>query len=244
MKHLIVTFVTVFGSLGSAIAQEADARIVKFRLLCYEHVNNVTQGLVTGKEGEKVEAIFYTGDFSPQSTAKFSGGKASFYTETTDAAGKPVRTVVAEGSLDASDTQVFLLVPSGKKEGPSYRVLSFDDKETSFAMGSTRVINLAPFSIRFTLAGQQLPAIKPGGMTVYPQVKKFDEWNMYTAQLDFGVKENEWVNVATQSWKSSDRKRDWVITRVDPTTQSPSIRVFQDVPPWRKDVLPQGQATP
>lgn len=135
--------------------------------------------------------------------------------------------------------QVFFLLPETKQGGPVYRVLAFDDEERSFPMGATRVINLAPFQIRLNLAGSDLAPIKPGGMAVYPQVKVVDEWNMYTARIDFFAKE-QWVPVATQSWKASDRKRDWVITQMDMATNSPAIRLYQDIPPWREEALPVG----
>jgi hypothetical protein len=99
-------------------------------------------------------------------------------------------------------------------------------------------LNLAPFPIRLNLAGRDQSVIKPGGIAVYPLVKDVDEWNMYTTRIQFGVSEGQWVDVATQSWKSSQRKRDWVIVRFDPATKQPAIRQYQDIPPWRRTVLP------
>ncbi len=223
---------------GPLRAQE-DARAVKFRVLCFEHVKETLKGFVMGGGGEKLEVDFYTGGFGPQVTGRFAGGKVRFYNEKAGPDGKPVRTVVGEGNLGDSPVQVFFLLPENKPNAPTYRVLAFDDQETSFPMGATRVINLAPFQVRLNLAGSDLAPIKAGGMAVYPQVKVVDEWNMFTAKIDFFAKE-QWVSVATQSWKASDRKRDWVITQMDPATNSPAIRLYQDIPPWREEVLPIG----
>lgn len=215
---------------------------MKFRLLCYEHIRETIKGFVIGEGGEKQEVAFYTGGFGPQTGGKFTGGKVRFFTEKPGPDGKTVSTVVAEGNLGPSAVQMFLLFPDSKDGGPVYKVLTFDDLEASFPMGSTRVINLATFPIRLNLAGAEMPPIKPGGLQVYPQVKQVDEWNMFSARIDFGVGEDKWVPVATQSWKASDRKRDWVITHIDPNTKEPTIRLYQDIPPWRETKLEVGTA--
>ena len=72
------------------------------------------------------------------------------------------------------------------------------------------------------------------------KIKQVDEWNMFTARIDFSVEGDKWVPVATQSWKASNRKRDWVITHVDPATKEPAIRLYQDIPPWHDEKLPGG----
>lgn len=134
--------------------------------------------------------------------------------------------------------QAFVLIPTDAKTGPIYRIVAFEDGEEAFPMGATRVINLAPFPIRLNLAGADMDPIKPGGIGMYPMVKQVDDWNMYTAKIQFGVAEGHRVDVATQSWKASTGKRDWVISRFDPATKQPVVRQYQDIPPWRKTVLP------
>ncbi len=131
-----------------------------------------------------------------------------------------------------------MLIPTDAKTGPIYRIVAFEDGEEAFPMGATRVINLAPFPIRLNLAGADMDPIKPGGIGMYPMVKQVDDWNMYTAKIQFGVAEGHRVDVATQSWKASTGKRDWVISRFDPATKQPVVRQYQDIPPWRKTVLP------
>lgn len=224
--------------LAKASAQQSEGRVVKFRVLCYEHVGETLSGMVMDESGKPREVDFYTGGFGPQGSGRFTDGKARFFVETTGPDGKPKRTIIAEGNLVESAVQMFLLFPEKNEGGLVYRVHAFDDLEKSFPMGSTRVINLAAQPVRFTLAGAVMPVIKPGGLQTFPQVKAVDEWNMFSANIDFGVENDQWVTVATQSWKSSDRKRDWVITHVDPLTRAPAIRLYQDIPPWREVQIP------
>lgn len=238
MKTCFRLVALVWLSVSLLPAQE-DTRSIKFRVLCYDHVKDALAGFVMGAGGDKQQVDFFTGGFGPQITGRFGGGKVRFYNEKAGSDGKPVRTVVGEGKLADSAVQMFFLLPESKPGTPTYRVLAFDDQESSFPMGATRVINLAPFQIRLNLAGKDLAPIKPGGMAVYPQVKAVDEWNMYSARIDFFAKE-QWVPVATQSWKASDRKRDWVVAQMNPATQSPAIRLYQDIPPWREVPLPLG----
>ncbi|MCB1132462.1 MAG: hypothetical protein KDN05_15150 [Verrucomicrobiae bacterium] len=151
--------------------------------------------------------------------------------------------LVAEGKLASGAKQAFVLIPTDDESGPLYRVVAFDDSEKAFPMGATRVINLAPFAIRLKLAGVDIPPIKPGGVASYPLVKKVDEWNMYSARIEFEVAKDQWVAVANQSWKASDRKRDWVITRFNLENRQPAIKLYRDVPPWRVEELakPEGE---
>ena len=237
---LIAFLLGLLGVGMPLLCGQDDGRAVKFRMLCYEQAKDVTKAMVMGDGNSKNEVMFFAGDFGPQLTGKFTGGKVRFFTESPGPDKKPIVTIVAEGDLVPSNTQAFILFPQNKEKAPTYKVVAFDDLEASFPMGATRVINLANCQIRLNLAGTDMPPIKPGGVEVYPQVKKFDDWHMYTARVDFALEANKWTPVATQSWKSSARKRDWVIAQIDPETHQPSIRIYQDIPPWRQPVLPIG----
>jgi hypothetical protein len=236
MKFLAF-FLTALLVGSSSLRAQDDGRVVKFRLLCYEHAQDTLSGLALGSAGDKLEVDFYTGGIGPQLSARFTDNKARFFKETQGADGKVITTVIAEGTLGPSGVQMFLLLPEATSKGQVYRILTFDDLESSFPMGSTRVINLAPFPIRLNLAGAEMPPIQPGDLKVYPLIKKVDEWNMFTARIEFGVKADKWVPVATQSWKASERKRDWTIVHFNSKTRAPVIRLYQDIPPWRKTVL-------
>lgn len=236
---IILSFTLLVPSL--ATAQQDAGRVVKFRVLCYEHIEGTLGANVMAENGNPVAVDFYTGGFGPQLNGRFTDGKARFFVESPGPDGKPKRTVVAEGNLVDSAVQMFLLFPEKKEQGSHYRILAFDDQEKSFPMGSTRVINLAAQPVRMTFAGAVMPPIKPGGVQTFPQVKAVDEWNMFTANIDLGLEDGQWATIATQSWKASDRKRDWVITHVDPLTRSPAIRLYQDIPPWREVRLTGGE---
>lgn len=233
-------FATVsFVSLISAQAQEG--RAVTFRAMCYQHMGEVTEVSLPSPGGEgKTQIPLPTSGFTPDIKATFADGLARFTVDKTDpTTGKSGPTVVAEGKLASGERQVFLLLPSPDKK-LVYRVYAMNDDEKTFPMGATRVMNLASLKIRLNLAGADLPPIPPGEVVVYPPVKKVDEWGMYTARIDFDNGKGGWVPVSTQSWKTSDRKRDLVITMLDPKTRQPSIRLYQDIPPWRQEVLPVG----
>jgi hypothetical protein len=222
-------------------ARGQEARTVTFRAMCYQHMGEVTEVTLPAPGGEGSTRIpLPTSGFSPEFKAAFTGGVARFTVDATNpATGKSEPKVIAEGKLASGERQVFLLLPSPEKS-LVYRIHAMNDDEKSFPMGGTRVLNLAALKIRLNLAGADLPPIPPGDTVVYPMVKKADEWGMYTARIDFDNGKGGWVPVATQSWKASDRKRDMVITMLDPKTRQPSIRLYQDIPPWREEVLPTG----
>jgi hypothetical protein len=222
-------------------AAAQDARNVTFRAMCFQYMDGIDTVDLPGPGGEgKLGIALPTSGFSPDHKAAFSGGMVRFFTKRTNpATGKDEPKLVAEGKLASGERQVFLLLPSPDKS-LTYRVHAMNDDEKSFPMGATRVMNLAPLKIRLNLAGADLPPIPAGDVVIYPPVKKADEWGMYTARIDFENGKGGWVPVATQSWKASDRKRDLVITMLDPKTRQPTIRLYQDIPPWREEVLPVG----
>lgn len=222
-------------------ARGQEARTVTFRAMCYQHMGEITEVSLPAPGGEGKTLIpLPTSGFTPDIKASFTGGVVRFTVDKANpASGKTEPKVVAEGKLASGDRQMFLLLPSPDKE-VVYRVHAMNDDEKSFPMGATRVMNLAALKIRLNLAGADLPPIPPGDVVVYPPVKKVDEWGMYTARIDFDNGKGGWVPVATQSWKTSERKRDLVITMLDPKTRQPSIRLYQDIPPWRQEVLPVG----
>jgi hypothetical protein len=222
-------------------ARAQEARTVTFRAMCYQHMNEVTELSLPAPAGEgKSQIPLPTSGFTPDIKAAFTGGMVRFTRDEVDpTSGKTAPKVVAEGKLASGERQVFILLPSPDKN-LVYRVFAMNDDEKSFPMGATRVMNLAALKIRLNLAGTDLPPIPPGDVVVYPPVKKVDEWGMFTARIDFDNGKDGWIPVATQSWKTSDRKRDLVITMIDPKTRQPTIRLYQDIPPWREEVLPVG----
>lgn len=239
-------FLTILLTLSHAVAQNEGVKVV-FRLLCFEQRDGIDALWVTqpGADAGNKEVVLFTGGFSEEHEGVFAAGKAELFVEETRPDGTKSRKVLASGKLADSPRQAFLLIPTGEKSGPIYRILCFDDRESAFPMGATRLINLATFPVRLAIAEKELPPIEPGGMQIYPMVKTVDEWNMFKARIDFGVKADQWVPVSTQSWKASDQKRDWVVTSFSAETRQPVVRLYKDIPPWRKPNLeigkPEGQ---
>ncbi|MGA0845554.1 MAG: hypothetical protein ACO3RV_03370 [Luteolibacter sp.] len=223
--------------IAPLLAQSRQGNEISFRVLCYEHRDGITEVFAPGKGDSKIDVPLYSNEFSDSIQARFAAGKASFFIEEKKADGSLEMKLVAEGKLARGNRQAFMFVPADDRNDLVYHVVAFEDDEKSFPMGGTRVINLAPFPIRLNLAGADMPAINPGGNEIYPMIRKVDEWNMYSARIDFEVSSNQWLAVAKQSWKASDRKRDWVIARYDGKRKQPMIRLYRDFPPWREKEL-------
>jgi hypothetical protein len=242
MQRAISLLASLFFAAGSIPAIAQEARTVSFRVLCYQHVNEVkfvSMVPAAGSAGAAVQVPLPTSGFGEDTKGTFTEGMARFIVENSN----PPK-VVAEGKLAKGDRQVFLFLPSSDTAKMPYRVVALDDDEKSFPMGSTRVLNLAALKVRLNFAGADLPPIPPGSIAVYPKVTTVDEWNMYPARIDFENGKGGWKAVSNQSWKASDTKRDLVITTLDPKTKQPSIRMYQDIPPWRVQALPTAAGNP
>lgn len=223
-----------------AAAAGGSAKRVSFRVLCTEAREGMTS--VQPPTGNRsIEVPLFDGSFTELLEAKFPDGKAAFYVEERQDRKRALK-LVAEGPLAKGERQVFLLVPSAAESGPAFRIIAFDDGDRDFAMGATRVLNLTPFALRLNVAGTEQEPIKAGETGVFPLCTEVDEWDMYSARLDLELEKGKWQNVATQSWKSSDRKRDWVVVSYNPATKEPKIRIYQDTPPWTTpELAPEGR---
>jgi len=206
---------------------------VTFRVLCFQQLDNIGKVFVPDKSGlPTTELPLYTGGISKDFKETFYDGKVRLVLpHKNPATGADTGKVVAEGNLASGSRQIFLLLPLGKN-GITYQVHAMDDDKKAFPMGAIRMLNMSPSDVRVKLAGSALPALAPGKTAIYPQVRKVDDWNMYMAEIFIAKKGNEWLPVATQSWKSSDAKRDFVIVLIDPDTNQPSVRLYKDLPPW------------
>jgi hypothetical protein len=239
MQRAISFIASLFLAAGSHSAIAQEARTVDFRVLCYQHVNEVKFVSMVPTAGAAVQVPLPTSGFGEDTKGVFADGMVRFIAENSN----PPK-VVAEGKLAKSDRQVFLFLPSPDASKMPYRVVALDDDEKAFPMGSTRVLNLAPVKVRLNFSGADLPAIPPGSIAVYPKVTTVDEWKMFPARIDIDNGKGGWRAVSNQSWKASDTKRDLVITTLDMKTKQPAIRMYQDIPPWRMKPLPTAAGNP
>lgn len=228
--------ILAIGSLCFAISSVAsysqEARKVSFRTLCLEHAGDIRGVVIPGNtpdESKKVE--LYT-DVSPVVEGSFTGNEASFFIEKAGPVGKPVRELVGKASLGKSERQLFVFLPAAGKEGLPYQIRAFDDDTKSFPMGNVRAINLSPVAVRFVLAGEVTPQIPPSKYAQFPHSKKINDYNMYPVIVEFLSADGKWVKGQSVSWKATDRRREIVVTRVDPKFKQPSVRMFSDFPPW------------
>lgn len=216
-------------------AESKPDQSIDFRVLCLETRDNVISVLPPKGNPRKTVIPLFVGSLSEPITAKFADQQAAFYIDEKQPRGKIERKLVASGPLASGSRQVFIILPSNGNEGPVYRIIAFDDSDGVFPMGATRVLNLTPYPIRLNIAGKDQDPIKPDDAGLYPINKEVDEWNMYSVGIDLEVKEQEWKRISKQSWKASDRRRDWVVITYDVATKQPTIRQYQDSPPRPAD---------
>lgn len=234
--------VSIFSQAPCRGAENKPDEEVSFRTLCTESREQVVSVVPPKGNSRKVVVPLYVGSFSELITAKFAGRKAAFYGDGKQVKGKAGRKLMAEGPLASGSRQAFIVVPAGEAADTIYRIHAFDDSDGVFSMGSTRVLNLTPFPLRLNVAGTEREPIEPEGSGMYPLCEEVDDWNMYKVGIDLKIDGNQWQTIATQSWKASDRKRDWVIISYDAASKQPAIRIYQDIPPWLAvDLTPEGR---
>jgi len=221
-------------ALASTVTElSAQAREVAFRTLCIQQADGIDKVSMAGKEpGQSVGVELFT-DVSPEIKGVFASGTVEFYTGD-PSAGPTGRKVVARGTLGKSERQLFVFLPTGQKgEGKlPYNLTCYDDDVKSFPMGHVRAINLAPVPVRFVISGHETPQIPPSKFAQFPHSKEVNDYNMYQVVIQFLSANGQWVKGQSVSWKATDRRREIVVTSVDPKFNQPAVKLYNDIPPW------------
>lgn len=228
MHRLVIPLVAIALALPHISAQ---SRKIAFRTLCLDYVDDIRKVVLPGESpGEGQEVPLYT-DISPVVEGSFRNAKATFFAGQPDSDAKPV----AVGQLAKSKRQLFVFVPNAadRKEGePAYSVMCYDDDTGSFGMGQVRAINLAPVPVRFQISGQTTPQIPAGKFARFPHSKKTNKYNMYPVVVEFLSGNGEWIKGQSVSWKATNRRREVVVTLIDPKFKQPVVRMYSDFPEW------------
>lgn len=212
-----------------------DAKVA-FRTLCLGFSGDLNSVAIPGKEPGKFQEVpLYTG-LSEVIEGRFADGEARFYVPAAGEGEAP--RLVAKAKLGTSARQLFLFVPSGKEGKPAYSLKCYNDDLKSFGMGHVRAINASAVPVRFVISGQTTPAIPPGKHAVFPHSQKVNEYNMYPVVVEFLGKGDQWVKGQSVSWKSTDRRREVVVTMIDPKFNQPVVKMYGDVPPWVEEQQP------
>lgn len=233
MRHILLTCAALALALPTASAQ---TRKVAFRTLCLEFSRDIQSVLLPGTTPAEAQTIPLFTDLSPVVEASFADNKVTFLLGGNAEGDKPE--IAAQGRLAKSQRQLFLLVPNHAEGKPAYSIHCYDDDTRSFGMGHVRAINLAPVPVRFQLAGQQTPEIPPTKFAQFPHSKKVNGYNMYPVVVEFLSGNGSWVPGQSVSWKSTDRRREIVITLVDSKFNQPTVRLYSDFPPWQQPQEP------
>ena len=208
-----------------------DARKVKLRTLCFEHVGEIRKVLLVGSDDKTVEVDLFTSGFSDEIEATVSGPDLRFAVATTDASGKVTLKTVASGKAAAGTRQLAVFLP-GTKEGTPYRLIVIDDSEEQFPLGTTLAFNFASVPVRFAI-GEYSSDLKPGGQALIPQARKVNEMNQCNVVISFADKTDKWVPVNNTRWLSLPQERALAIAFIHPVTKQPTVNSYRETPPWK-----------
>jgi len=232
IKSLSFSILVIALSVAASSAQ--NVRKIAFRTLCLERLAGMEKVAIPGKVPPELQEFELFTDVSPVIEGVFATGEALFYIQKPPGLdGKPIHQLVGRGPLAKSNRQLFLFSPGEGGEGKlPYQIWCFDDDTTNFPMGNVRAINLSPVPVRFILSGKMTPEIPPAKHAYFPHSKKFNDYNMYPVVVEFLSGNGRWVKGQSVSWKATDRRREIVVTLIDPRFKQPSVRMYSDFPPW------------
>lgn len=225
----------------------AQGREVSLRTLCLEPVPGLTELWLTGSGGKSVMVPIYENSLSAVIAAKIEGDRLEFFgSDPRKDRSEPVATV----RLSDSARQMLLFLPrdeapedaeaaegesSAQDEGDDrdgYVVRAFDDEVEGFSLGRIRLINAAPIDIRFTMAGELQETIPSDGNLLVTQPEGANDYGMYPVVMEYLQDEDTWSRGYAASWRTSDRRREIVVTTIDARFGQPIVKVFSDIPSW------------
>lgn len=229
LRLLAVACAALASLAHPATAQEA--RKIKLRTLCFEHVGEIRKVLLVGAGDKTAEVDLFTSGFSDEVEATVSGPDLRFAIAGTGPDGKVTLKTVASGKAAAGTRQLAVFLP-GTKEGTPYRLMVIDDSEEKFPLGSTLAFNFAPVPVRFAI-GEHSSDLKPGGQALIPQARKVNEMNQCNVVISFADKTNKWTPVNNTRWLSLPQERALAIAFVHPVTKQPTVNSYRETPPWK-----------
>lgn len=215
--------------ISAAAAHAQEVRKVAFRTLCLEPLPELAELHLPAAtpKGKAAAVPVLASSLSPVIEGEFKGDEVVLFAKAGNA------TPAAKGKLAKSKRQVFYLKPVKDDKGAgSYEIEAFDDAFDAFKLGSVRVINLSPKTIRLTMAGKAMPPVPPAGNIVYPQAKDVDEFGMYSVTTEAQGDGDTWAKVYSASWKASDRRREIVFVEYEDRFKQWSVKLMSDDPPW------------
>jgi len=223
--------------LVALVATDSSAQNVRkiaFRTLCLERIAGFEKVAIPVAATDELQEFELFTDISPVIEGEFTNGEAIFYLRKPPGLdGKAAHQLVGRVPLSKSNRQLFLFSAGERGEGKlPYQVRSFDDDTASFPLGTIRTINLAPVPVRFHLSGELTPEIPTSRHAYFPHSKQVNDYNMYPVVIEFLSSNGQWVKGQSVSWKATDRRREIVVTAVDPRFKQPTVRMYSDFPPW------------
>jgi hypothetical protein len=230
----IRALVLLLASIGLCHGQTATSRKISFRCVSLGMSGQIAEAvIVAGPKDPLVKVPMAITDLSPAMEGTFAGSEAVLSIETKGPDGKPAYQPVARAPLAKSNHQLFLLIPNAPAPGKlPYSLLIYDDDTTAVPMGCVRMINISPYQVRLDMGGVKQQPVAPLKAGVFPCTVKVDDYNMYQGKIEFLMPSKQWEIFHASSLKSSKAKRDLYICMIDPTLRLPSVRAFNDIPPW------------
>lgn len=214
------------------LAQEA--RKISLRTLCFKRVGAVKELLLlTGTEDDPkpIPVPLYISIYSDEIPVEISRNTLTFALEKEGPDGEPSYEIVAEGKLEKGAKQVAIFIPSGNPTKP-YRVLSIDETEEAFPLGSTFIVNLSPEPTRFMI-GEHDEIVASGKTKSVPIATDVNDLKQATVRILVPGPNQKWRAVSSTVWKALPNYRNIAISYQDPRSGRTSVNCYQEVPPWR-----------
>lgn len=224
------------------LAQEA--RKISLRTLCFKRVGAVKELLLlTGTEDDPkpIPVPLYISIYSDEIPVEISRDTLTFALEKEGPDGEPTYQIVAEGKLQEGARQVAVFIPSGDPKMP-YSVLSIDDTEAAFPLGSTFIVNLCPEPTRFTI-GEHDEIVASGKTARVAIATNVNDLKQATVRVYVPGPDKKWRPVSSTVWKALPDYRNIAISYLNPRNGRTSVNCYQEVPPWRlpKFDAPEGE---
>lgn len=224
------------------LAQEASK--ISLRTLCFKRVGSVKELLLltgTEEDPKPIPVPLYISIYSDEIPVEISRDTLTFALEKKGPDGEPTYEVVAEGKLEKGARQVAVFIPSGDPKKP-YRVLTIDETEAAFPLGSTLIVNLSPEPTRFTI-GEHDNIVASGKTLRVPIATDVNDLKQATVRVYVPTPEKKWRAVSSTVWKALPNYRNIAISYQNPRNGRTSVNCYQEVPPWRlpKFDAPEGE---
>lgn len=222
MKTTTATLLVAVLAGVSAIAKDRDIQ-VRSLALDSSHPSGEVYSHSPGQAGKPVKPKTFLNHESDKAT--LAGQDLVFTTREDAASTSDAAATLGKITIGAKQASAIVIFLPGSEGNPASTV-AVDDSKTAFPAGSTLILNLTPYAVKFLLEGQEFKVAAGANNLIKNQPVNDNQMTGMKASYET---DGAWTPFASGMWTLPGAKRVLQIITMNPATKQPEMKGFRDI---------------